>query len=230
MGKSLLALAATLGVAGLAATSLAGAVVPSVNGPSSVGGGSMHGGGGGGAHGGGGYAGGHFSGGHFSAAARFSAGARSNGSGYRGGAYGGHGGYAAHTSFLAHGGYVSHGRAGYRIVGYQSAGLARAGAIPRVGHAARISLALGPRWGSAARATRIGGEARVDHLHPRPGHPWCPPGHPKHPHVHTVRPTMAYLPQSQPPMFCENVTFMPPGKRPYSGCLTPIKMKMIKAR
>ncbi len=233
MGNPLLALAATLGIVGLAGAPMVGATVAAVNGPAS-GGGGMHGGGGGGAHSGGGYlgghsaggysGGGHFAGGHFSAGTRFNAGTRLGG-GYRGGAYGGHPGYAASSRFLAHGGYVSHGRSGYRVVGYDSAGLARADTAPRAGHGARIALALGPRWGSAASAARVDGVLRADHTRPRPGHPWCPPGHhPKHAHVRIAYPTSAYLPESHPPMFCADITFLPPGQRPHSGCLTPIKM------
>ena len=203
MRTRLVALAATLGIAGLAAASLALATVPSGGGSAPAGGGGMHGGGGGGgahggggyAHGGGGYAGGHFGGGRFEAGGY-------RGGGFRGGggSYGGSAGYAAHASFMAHGGYVSHGGSGYRVVGYQSAGPAHGTGL-QGDRGGRVALALGPRMGSAAAAARLDGTARVertgrlertasfertgrvertdrldraDRMHPRPGHPGRP--------------------------------------------------------
>ncbi len=231
MRTHLAALAATLGIAGLTAVSLSGAAVASVNGTSSLGsvstgGGGAHGGGGGGsggAHGGGGSGGGHSAaGGHF-------AGGHSGG-GYRGGTYGGPAGFAAHASFMAHGGYVAHGSSGYRIVGYQSAAPARVGAAPHAARGARMALALGPRIGSAASARRLDHMAHGDRMHPRPRHPGHP-GYPRHPHyVRIVHAAWSDEYEPETPMFCSTVTFLPPGKSPHSGCLTPIKARVLRAR
>lgn len=249
MRTRLIALAATLGMAALA-VSLASATTPSGGSVSSGGGGggsggSGHSGGGGGGHsgggsgggghsgGGGGYGGGHFGGGGYRGGGGFRGGS-SMGGGYRGG------GSGSQASFMARGGYVSHGSHGYHVVGFESAGLAHASAIPRAGQASRITLALGPRMGSAATAARMDGVARVvhtgiarmarvDRMHPHPGHP---PRHPKRPHVrpeHSYA-TPAYSLNRTLPMFCG---FWPPTTEldqkllafPPYGCLEAVKAK-----
>lgn len=235
MRTCLFALAATLSIAGLIAAPLAGAAVPpsgggfSGGGASSGGGGGGHAGGssggsGGGHSGGGGYSGGHFSVGHFS-------GGHFSGSSYRGGGYGSP---AFHASYMAHGGYVAHGsymggggrpfaRGGYRIIGSQSAGVAHVSAMPQGSRSARITLALGPRTGSAAKAMRLDRTVHTDRMLPRPGHP---PG-PRHPRHHTkyAPPTASYLPDYPHgiPFFCETRMVQPPRSEPSAGCLTPMK-------
>lgn len=221
MRTRLFALAVTLSIAGLIAAPLAGAAVPPSGGFSggfSGGGGGGHAGGssggsGGGHSGGGGYSGGHFSGGHF----------------------GGSSGYGAfHASYMERGGYVAHGsemaggssppaRGGYRIIGSQSAGVAHVSAMPQGGHSARITLALGPRTGSAAKAMRLDRTVHTDRMQPRPGHP---PG-PRHPRDHTKHapPTASHLPDypQGTPFFCETRMVQPPRSEPSTGCLTPMK-------
>ena len=242
----LIALAATLSIAGLAAMSVASATAPSggsvsSGGGASAGGGGGHGGGGhgGGGHGGGGgshgggYGGGHFAGGGYGGGYR--------GGGYRGGGSAIHGAYSSHANIMASGGYVSHGARGYHIVGFQSAGLTHVTAIPRAGQASRISLALGPRMGSAATAARmdpvarvartgIARMARVDRMHPRPGHPrpGHPPRHPKRSHVRPERSfAQAYSEnRTRMPIFCEFTprTYELNGEPPF-GCPGPVKAK-----
>lgn len=229
MRTRLVALAATLSIAGLAAVSLAGATTPSGGGASAGGGGGGHAGGGGsggGGSGGGHVGGGHFGGGHF-------------GGGSRGGTYGGGGsvyggGYAVHASYLAHGGYISHGsslgygaaraRGGYGIVGAESAGIASVSSMPRGGHDARITLALGPRTGSAASAMRLG---HMDRINPRPGHPPGPnrPGHhPKQPTSSSPYTEEAEREQYRPyRLFCPDIFLPPPPYQPPAGCLGPVK-------
>ncbi|MGB6487938.1 MAG: hypothetical protein WBE91_13745 [Steroidobacteraceae bacterium] len=166
MRTRLIALTAILGIAALIAAPVAGATpgttTPSGGGGSGGGGGGGHGGGGGGHAGGGGFGGGHFVGG-----------------GGRGGGFGGsvaraaympHGGYVAHGSYMGQHGYIAHGD--YRIVGSESAGLARDDAALRGGHGGQITLSLGPRTGSAAKALRVDRVGTVGRMHG----PW------KHPH------------------------------------------------
>lgn len=234
MRTRLIALAATLSMAALA-VSLASATTPSGGSVSSGGGGGGGGHSGGGGGGGGGHSGGggHFGGGGYRGGGGFRGGS-SMGGGYRGG------GSGSHSSFMARGGYVSHGSHGYHVVGFESAGLAHVSAIPRAGQASRITLALGPRMGSAATAARMDGVARVAHtgiarmarvdrMHPRPGHP---PRHPKRPHVrpeHSYA-TPAYSLNRTLPMFCG---FWPPTTEldqklvafPPYGCLEAVKAK-----
>lgn len=245
MRTHLIALAATLGVAALVAAPMAGATAPS-GGGSSAGGGGSHGGGGGGggAHGGGGYGGGHFGGGHYGGGhyggGHFGGGHYGGGhfgtGGYRGGAYGGRGGYAAHASFMTHGGFVSHGASGYRIVGSEFAGIAHVDAAPRGGHGGRISLALGPRMGSAATAARldrVGRQERVSSLGKRPGHhPWHHPGQPKRHHVHVMNEAHVYnnFARTPPPDFCDDTIVLYKGQLMRTGCLWPTKMKVSPAR
>lgn len=237
MRTHLIALAATLGIAGLVAAPMAAAAPPSGGGSSGGGGvsagggggGGSQGGGGGGARGGGGYGGGHFGGGHYGGG-HFGTG------GYRGGGYGGRGGYAAHASFMAHGGFVSHGTSGYRIVGSESAGIAHVNASPRGGHAGRISLALGPRMGSAATAARLdraGHQERVSSVgKPHPGHhPWHHPGQPKRLHVRVVNEAYAYRRYDRiAPDFCDSRVVLYKGQLLRTGCLWPTKMKVSSAR
>jgi len=144
---------------------------------------------------------------------------------------------------MASGGYVSHGSRGYHVVGYQSAGLVHVSAIPRSGQASRISLALGPRMGSAASAARmeparvthpgIARMARIDRMHPHPGHPPRNPKRPRpHMHPHT-RPqhTYDYLDsgnQIRVPMFCDfrrGADDVSDGQRRPFGCLGPVKAR-----
>jgi hypothetical protein len=135
-------------VALAAILSLAGFVVASAG---TSGGGSSGGGGGAGAgssgaaggagsgHGGGGGAAAHGGGG--------------------GGVFGAGGhfaGYAAHGGYVAHGAYGA--RGGYGIVGRDSAGL---------GHSALGTLAVGPRTGSAAKATRMTRQVAAPPKRPR---------------------------------------------------------------
>lgn len=221
MRTHLFALAATLGIACLVAAPWAGATAPSSGGGSASGSASTGGGGGhagGGSSGGGHFGGGGSSGGHFSGGA------------YRGGGYGGS---AFHASYLAHGGYVAHGshlgggsrpfaRGGYRIIGSQSAGVAHVSAMPQSGHSARITLALGPRTGSAATAMPLDRVVHANHMHPRPGHP---PG-PRHSRHHPkYAPTSSYPEpySSGIPFYCDNRMLQPPRSEPSSGCLTPAK-------
>jgi hypothetical protein len=202
MRKHFITFAVALGLVGFDSLSTAGTAVsaPAATGYSgasagtgfsgaSGGGGSAHGGGGGGgAHGGvspgpgggTGQGGGAYGAGH---------GGGTYAGGHAGGAYGGnhasvgYGGpanYAAHGSYIgqttggAHGAYGAHG--GYGIVGHDSAGLSRSGVASRDEHIARNTLAVAPRMGSAAMATRV-----TDH-HVRPGHP------PFHDHRHLHNP------------------------------------------
>lgn len=228
-----IALAATLSIVGLAAMPMANAWVP----PS---GGSGGGGGGGGGHagGGGGSGGAHFSAGGGGAGGHFSGGGRFSGGSYRGGGgYGGvgYGGSAFHSSYMVHGGYVAHGsymggvhpfaRGGYRIVGSEPASLSHVTTSTISGglHSARITLALGPRMGSAATAMRLDHAGRTNRMLPRPGHP---PG-PKPPRYHAK-----YVPASttqmerspvEIPFFCEQMEMTPPRGEDHSGCLTPTK-------
>lgn len=242
MRTRLIALAATLGIAALVAAPMAGAVAPpggGGSGGSGGGGGSHGGGGGGGGHGGGYGGGGHFGGGHYGGGhfggEHFGGGHFGTG-GYRGGTYGGQGGYVSHASFMAHGGFVSHGSSGYRIVGSESAGIARVDAAPHGGHGGRISLAFGPRIGSAATAARLdraGHQERVSLLGTRPGHhPWHHPGQPKRPHVHVVNQGYAYYGNyvRTPPDFCDDRVVLYRGQWLRTGCLWPTKMKVWPAR
>lgn len=229
MRTHLIALAATLSIAGIAAASAAGVTAPSGGGSS---GGTVSSGGGGGHAGGGGFGGGHMSsggGGHFGgggiAGARFS-GAHFGGANLAGrtGGYTGHAVGGSHTNFMAHGGYIAHGGRGYRLVGYESAGLSRTGAMPRGIQAPRISPAsFGPRRGSAATAKRMGNLhlARLNTMRPRTGHPHRPG--PKRPYLHLRRADthLGEYPQN-PPMFC---TFEWKSKDATAnpGCLEPVK-------
>ena len=214
MRTRLFALAATLSIAGLIAAPWAGAVPPS--GGSSGGGGYSGGGhsaggssgGSGGAHsGGGGYSGGHSSGGGY------------GGAPFRAG-YMAHGGYVAHGSYLGGGGLpFAHG--GYRIIGSQSAGVAHVGATSQSGHGARMTLAIGPRTGSAATAIRLNHTVHTDRMNPRPGHP---PG-PRHPRPHAKYASNLYPPENQHGILfpCNFRTVQPPRGEPSVGCLTPAK-------
>jgi hypothetical protein len=103
-------------------------------------------------------------------------------------------------------GYIAHGD--YRIVGSEPAGLAHVDAAGPGGRAGQITLALGPRMGSAAKALRLdrmGGMARMhtaSEHHPghQPGHPH----HPKRPHHHGYFPEANYeSTQEVPPPFCD---------------------------
>ena len=228
MRTRLIALAATLSIVGLAAAPFANATAPSGGGGGGV---SSGGGGGGGGRGGGG--GFHGAGGGFHGGGHFAGGGFRAGGGYRGGGYGNSAGYGAHANFMAHGGYVSHGSRGYHFVGYQSAGLRSFGAVPRAGHAGRISLALGPRMGSAAAAVRVAHQSRVDHMgaHPgRSGHRGHPLMHPKRVYA-TLRPyPYQYTQYSQRlPQFCEPY-YPANGKLPLNPCLTPVKAKAASLR
>jgi hypothetical protein len=228
MRTRLIALAATLSIAALAAASFANATAPSGGGGgvSSGGGGGGHGGGGGFHGGGGGFHGGgfHGGGGHFAGS-----GFRGGG-GYRGGGYGNSVGSGAHANFMARGGFVAHGARGYHFVGYQSAGLRGFSALPRAGHAGRVSLALGPRLGSAANAVRVDHPIRVAHMgahrgHPvRPGHPHM---HPKRLYATTSGYTYEYLQRA--PLFCEPY-YPTNGSQPFNPCLTPVKAKAASLR
>jgi hypothetical protein len=232
MRTHLIALAAALSIVGLAGVSVAGANPPSGGGGggvSSGGGGHAGGGGGGGSHGGGGGfhggGGGHFAGGGF------------RGGGFRGGSGGGR---AASSNFMARGGYVSHGSRGYHFVGYQSAGLRGFSAAPRVGHASRISLALGPRMGSAATAarvdhlSRVAHLSRVDHLGGGPGHRGHPVHGKRHPKLYSQynsgRYDHEYL--QRPPLFCDSAAYYPTTMNPtppFNPCRPPIKVKSASA-
>jgi hypothetical protein len=159
MRTRLIALAAILSIAALAATPLASAFGTTTGGGSAGSSGSS-GGGGGGGHGGGGGGGGHGGGGggggggHFAGGGvgmrvgGFAGGFRAGGGGYVGGA-----GSAAHGSFASHGFYAP--ERGYGMVGYQSGGLSHIATVARGGHAAGTLAALGPRFGSAARAAHF---------------------------------------------------------------------------
>lgn len=210
------ALAATLSIAGLIAAPLAGAAVPPSGGGFSGGGASSSGGGGG-------HAGGSSGG---------SGGGHSGGGGYSGGHFSGSSGYGAfHASYMAHGGYVARGssmaggssppaRGGYRIIGSQSAGVVHVSAMPRGGQSARITLALGPRTGSAANAMRLDRTVHTDRMQPRPGHP---PG-PRHPRSHAkYAPAIASNMSQEIPFYCETRMVQPPRSEPSAGCLTPAK-------
>lgn len=267
MRTHLIALAATLGIASLALMSVASATPPSGGGVSSGGGGGgggAHGGGGGGGGGGhgggghgggGGYGGGHFGGGGFRGGSYTGGGFRGGaytGGGYRGGGSAGRGSYASPGNFAATGGYVSHGTRGYHVVGFQSAGLVHVSAMPRGGQTSRISLALGPRMGSAASAARmdavtrvshagiarmasvshtgVARMARVDRMHPRPGHP--NPVHPPRPSKRPLsRPEYNYLLDSgnriRMPMFCDfqRVNVLNDRQPQPFGCVGPVKAR-----
>ena len=235
MRTRLIALAATLSIAGLAAASVAGAAAPpggGGGGVSSGGGGGSHGGGGGFHGGGGGFHGGG-GGFHGGGGGHFAGGSFRGGGSYRGGSYGGGAGYAAHSNFMAHGGYVAHGSSGYHLVGYQSAPLSHVGAISQGAHAARINLALGPRTGSAATAARVDHLSRVDHMvhrgHPsRPGHPRMYPKHAGP--FHTVGYHQYAHIQPAPMLFCEFGSYPPEevdGRQQAFSypCLRPMKAK-----
>jgi hypothetical protein len=74
-----------------------------------------------------------------------------------------HGGYVAHGSYMGQHGYIAHGD--YRIVGSESAGMAHGDAALRGGHGGQITLALGPRTGSAAKALRLDRMSTVGRMH-----------------------------------------------------------------
>lgn len=211
--RRLIALAATFSIAGLAAVSLASATVTS-GGSSSSSGGSA---GGGGMHGGGGGGGGHGGGGR----------AGAGGSRGGGGFHGGYGGGAMHTSYAAHGGYVSHGSTGYRIVGQETAGSTFAAASSRGAHGGRVGLALGPRVGSAATATRMDHLARAARVeHTGHGHPWGPGHQPKHPHTRIAHMTYPYEYTPYRTMPCNFVLTRPGMTADPWNCLIPIKTKV----
>lgn len=127
--------AAALGLVGFLATAAAGTAGGGSSGSgASAGAGS---GGGGSAHGGGGGGGGAHGG------------SSHGGGGYHGGSHTG-GGYGAHASYSREGA-----RGSYRVVGYESAGLGRGNAARPDGQAARNTLVVGPRTGSAAAARRV---------------------------------------------------------------------------
>jgi hypothetical protein len=145
----LIALTATVSVAALAATPLAGAAVPSGGGGiagtvGTAGGGAPSGGGGGHFSGGGGAVGGGFRGGSFAAGGGF----RGGGGGFRGGGGSRFGG----VGFAPHGFYAP--ARGYGMIGSRSAGLG-AMVVMRGGREAGNFAAIGPRFGSAASASRI---------------------------------------------------------------------------
>lgn len=147
MRTRLIALAAIFSITGFAAASLAHASPPGGGG----GGGGIAaaaggGGGGGGAHGGGGGGGIH---GSVGGGGGFAPG------GFRGGSFsaGSYGGGGSHASVASHGFYAP--ERGYGLVGNQSAGLGRSVAM-RGGREPGHFASIGPRFGSAARATRIG--------------------------------------------------------------------------
>lgn len=203
----LIALTALLGCAVLIAPPLAGATpgtTSSSGGTSGGGGGGGHGGGGGGGHGGGG--GGSPGGGHFASGGHFGGGRFVGSAGYRGGGYGGS---AARASYRVRGGYVAHGsyagqrgdiaQGDYRIVGLESGGLVHTAAAVRGGHSGQI-MVLGPRTGSAAKALRLDGVARMGRR-PPPQHP----PQPKRPH-HNAAYDLATAHESTqevPPPFCD---------------------------
>lgn len=135
----------------------------------------------------------------------------------------------------ARGGYISHGNHGYRIIGSESSGLAhvgagaRAGAVSRVGYTPRITLALGPRMGSAATAMRVDRLTRANHNHPHPIHSPHRPKHPQHPVQNQGYEYENYTQMSAwPPMFCDS----PPGtgKQYRYDCLSPVKAKPASGR
>jgi hypothetical protein len=132
-----------------------------------------------------------------------------------------HGGYIAHGSYLGAGGRPA--RGGYRIVGSESAGIDNISSVPRGGHDARITLALGPRTGSAATAMRLD---HMNRIHPRPGHP---PG-PNHPNHHPKHVTLSYSYTQDVEhgprffrFFCEDFVMLPPHGEPTFGCPQPLK-------
>jgi hypothetical protein len=131
---------------------------------------------------------------------------------------------------MAHGGYVSHGTRGYHFVGSQSAGLRGFRAAPQVGHASRISLAVGPRMGSAATAVRVDHQSRTDHIGAHPGHSGRP-GHPhRHPkHLYALPGGYAYESLLRLPLFCE--PYYPANSgQVFNPCLTPVKAKAASLR
>lgn len=133
---------------------------------------------------------------------------------------------------MAHGGYVSHGSRGYHFVGSQSAGLRSLGTVSQMGHASRISLALGPRTGSAATAVRVDHQSRVAHMGTHPGHPGRP-GYPHHhPKIRYALPSngeYAYAYLQRAPLFCEPY-YPGNGSKPFNPCLTPVKAKAASLR
>ena len=189
MRRYVVILAATFSLAGLVTASIAGTGASS-SGASSSGAGSSGASSGGASSGG---VGGHVGG-------------SSGGGGHPAGGLGS-------TGYAAHGGYVAHGaRGGYGIVGYKSAGLGHDEAAPQSGHAARNTLTIGPRTGSAAKAMRVTDSQTAAHT---------PPKHPHHPHRYFPSDEMSAMPSS----FC-----IPAGSAQYSNtaftCPQPIKTKM----
>ena len=84
-------------------------------------------------------------------------------------------------------------RGGYGIVGYESAGLAREGATPRMGSGARSTLNLGPGTGSAATATRVATRVQAAVPQSQTGH--RDGGSHHHHHHHNVKTSLqAYQP------------------------------------
>jgi hypothetical protein len=214
MRTRLIALTAILGIAALIAAPVAGATPGTTSGG---GGGGGHGGGGGGG-GGGRSGGGGFGGGHFV------------GSGGRGGGFGGaraadmsHGGYVAHGSYMGQHGYIAHGD--YRVVGSESAGLAHGDAALRGGHGGEITLALGPRTGSAAKALRLDRTSTMGRMHG----PWK-----HHPHHR------GYYENTQEYQYghgwlldCHFLRAVPAqasGDETPGGCLGPIKEAPVKMK
>lgn len=239
MRTRLIVLAVSFGIVGLGAASAAGSAIPPATGgytgasapAGGHGGGAAHGGGAvahaGGGPGGGGFAGGRSGSGSFTGG-RFVAGA------YRGG---GNGSFADFGSRQARGGRAGYfPRAGgtFRIVGTQSAGWANDRITPRGAGSQRITLALGPRLGSAATATRVNavdrfvrvnGFRRADRvdrvirphrgLHPNPPQARRPRA------VTAVSPIEDYSRYlAQPPVFCD---FVEVGMVQPVGCPQPVK-------
>lgn len=181
MRTRLIGLAVSLSILGLAAASLAGAAPP--------GGGSSTGAVGGG-HGGGGS----------------SSGSGSRGGGFSGGGHfvGGHGGGGGGVFYSARSGAVAHGDYSFRLVGYQSAGMARGGAVSHATGGTggtRLELAFGPRMGSAATAARVSPVSRIDRINPPHQGPHPRPKAPQHRYAPV--PSNDYSGYfEQPPVFC----------------------------
>ena len=216
MRTRLIALTAVLGFAALIAAPFAGAGTTSSTSSGGGGGGGSHaasgGGGGGGGHAGGaggggghfasgGFGGGHFGGGHFVASGSYRGGGYGGGSMARAGSMA-RGGYVAHGNYLGQHGDIAHGD--YRIVGSEPAGVTRTDVAFRGGRSGEITLALGPRTGSAARAMRVGQMNSTDRMH-HPGHP----GHLGRPHHHhhygasNLLQTGYQPTENVPPSFCD---------------------------
>lgn len=146
------------------------------------------------------------------------------------------GGYVAHGSYMGQHGYIAPGD--YRIVGSQSAGVTRSDVAFRGAQSGEITLALGPRTGSAARAMRIGEMNSMDHMHP-PGHPGHL-GRAHHHHYHgpkNLQDTVYDGTQNVPPSFCDfnvPVVVRSPRELLRLGCpgviRVPIKTKVGLAR